>query len=277
MIYTSMLQKAGIAVECDLQWGVMERRMKNEAELKMIREAQNITEEVMELACSTLARCSVDAKGILQHDGAPMTSERMRVLIDVWLLERGCVSPDAIVAGGPVGADCHDHGHGPLYTGQPIIVDIFPRVKATLYNGDCTRTVVNGQIHPDVARMHAAVVAAKAAAIRAVRAGVTGQEVHEATIRSIEGSGYQMGLPGPDAPETFISMTHGTGHGLGLEVHEPPLLAVGGPELVEGDVVTIEPGLYGKRYGGVRVEDMVVVLKDGCENFNRLHEGLDWS
>lgn len=277
MIYTSMLQKAGIAVECDLQWGVMERRMKNEAELKMIREAQNITEEVMEMACSTLARCAVDAKGILQHDGAPMTSERMRVLIDVWLLERGCVSPDAIVAGGPVGADCHDHGHGPLYTGQPIIVDIFPRVKATLYNGDCTRTVVNGQIHPDVARMHAAVVAAKAAAIRAVRAGVTGQEVHEATIRSIEGSGYQMGLPGPDAPETFISMTHGTGHGLGLEVHEPPLLAVGGPELVEGDVVTIEPGLYGKRYGGVRVEDMVVVLKDGCENFNRLHEGLDWS
>jgi Xaa-Pro aminopeptidase len=86
-----------------------------------------------------------------------------------------------------------------------------------------------------------------------------------------------MGLPGPDAPETFISMTHGTGHGLGLEVHEPPLLAIGGPELVEGDVVTIEPGLYGKRYGGVRVEDMVVVLKDGCENFNRLHEGLDWS
>jgi Xaa-Pro aminopeptidase len=219
--------------------------MKNEAELKMIREAQNITEEVMEMACSTLARCSVDAKGILQHDGAQMTSERMRVLIDVWLLERGCVSPDAIVAGGPVGADCHDHGHGPLYTGQPIIVDIFPRVKATLYNGDCTRTVVNGQIHPDVARMHAAVVAAKAAAIRAVRAGVTGQEVHEATTRSIEGSGYQMGLPGPDAPETFISMTHGTGHGLGLEVHEPPLLAIGGPELVEGDVVTIEPGLYG--------------------------------
>jgi len=73
MIYTSMLQKAGIAVECDLQWGVMERRMKNEAELKMIREAQRITEEVMEKACSTLARCSVDAKGVLQHDGAAMT------------------------------------------------------------------------------------------------------------------------------------------------------------------------------------------------------------
>ncbi len=71
-------------------------------------------------------------------------------------------------------------------------------------------------------------------------------------------------------------MTHGTGHGLGLEVHEPPLLAPGGPPLLIGDVLTIEPGLYCRAIGGVRVEDMVFVTDNGCRNVNKLHEGLDW-
>ncbi|MFN6302518.1 MAG: M24 family metallopeptidase, partial [Planctomycetota bacterium] len=249
---------------------------KDAREIEMIRDAQRITEEVMELACSTIARASVDSKGILVHDGAPLTSERMRTMIDVWLLQRDCSNPGAIVACGPVGADCHDHGHGPLYTAQPVIVDIFPRVKSNLYNGDCTRTVIHGTVSSELTRMHQAVVAAKHAATQAVRAGVTGEQVHQATIRAIESAGYHMGLPSAEAPDSYTSMTHGTGHGLGLEVHEPPLLAVGGPELVVGDVVTIEPGLYCKALGGIRVEDMVVVTEEGCENLNRLHEGLCW-
>jgi Xaa-Pro aminopeptidase len=276
MIYAEMLQRAGIEIHCDTQWGVMERRQKDEQEIEYIRNAQKITEEVMELACRTVAHATAHTDGILHVDGSPLTSERLRTLIDIWLLERECSNPGAIVAGGPVGADCHDHGHGPLRTGEPVIVDIFPRDKKTLYNGDCTRTVVHGDIPTEVARMHAAVVASKAAATAAVRAGVTGEQVHEATIGAILAAGYQMGLPSSDAPDSFTSMTHGTGHGLGLEVHEPPLLAAGGPPLVVGDVVTIEPGLYCKAIGGVRVEDMVVVRENGCENLNALHEGLCW-
>jgi Xaa-Pro aminopeptidase len=276
MIYAEMLRRAGIGIQCDTQWGVMERRRKDAQEIEMIRDAQRITEEVMELACSTIARARADAQGVLIHQGSPLTSERMRTLIDVWLLERDCSNPGAIVACGPVGADCHDHGHGPLMTEQPVIVDIFPRVKSNLYNGDCTRTVVHGSISTELSGMHQAVVAAKLAATNAVRAGVTGQQVHQATIQAIENAGYHMGLPAQDAPDTFTSMTHGTGHGLGLEVHEPPLLAAGGPELVAGDVVTIEPGLYCKALGGIRVEDMVVVTDAGSENLNRLHEGLCW-
>jgi Xaa-Pro aminopeptidase len=71
-------------------------------------------------------------------------------------------------------------------------------------------------------------------------------------------------------------MVHGTGHGVGLDVHEPPLLDFGGPKLVVGDALTIEPGLYCKAIGGVRVEDMVIVTADGCENLNTLPEGLEW-
>jgi Xaa-Pro aminopeptidase len=276
MIYAEMLKRAGIDIECDTQWGVLERRRKDDQEIEFIRHAQKVTEEVMEMACATIARASVDAQGILHHEGSPLTSERVRTLIDIWLLQRECSNPGAIVAGGPVGADCHDHGHGVLRTSEPVIVDIFPRDKKTLYNGDCTRTVVHGEIPEEVARMHAAVASAKSAATKAVRAGVTGEQVHDATIAAILSAGYQMGLPGPDAPDHWTSMTHGTGHGLGLEVHEPPLLAAGGPELLAGDVVTIEPGLYCKAIGGVRIEDMVVVRANGCENLNRLHEGLTW-
>jgi Xaa-Pro aminopeptidase len=276
MIYCEMLRRAGVDAVCDLDWGVVERRRKDEQELDFLRAVQAITEQVIERACSTIANARADGHGVLQHDGQILTSERLRTMIDIWLLERNCTNPGAIVAGGPVGADCHHHGCGPLRTGEPVMVDIFPRCKNSLYNGDCTRTVVHGDIPGEVARMHAAVVAAKRAATSAVRAGVSGDQVHQATIAAIEGAGYTMGLPPADASDAFCSMPHGTGHGLGLEVHEPPLLAVGGPALLDGDVVTVEPGLYCKAWGGVRVEDVVVVRPEGCENINRLHEELRW-
>jgi Xaa-Pro aminopeptidase len=277
MIYAEMLQRAGIAVECDTEWGLIERRQKDASEIEAIRFAQQQTEEVMRRACQTIARADVGDNSVLMFEGRVLTSERMQAMIDVWLLERGFSNPMSIVASGPIGSDCHDHGHGPIKTMEPVIVDIFPRDKKSLYNGDCTRTVVHGTISLKIAAMHTAVAKAKAAATAAVRAGVTGQSVHEATSRSIEASGYQMGFPPVDASDEFTSMTHGTGHGLGLEVHEPPLLALGGPELLVGDVVTIEPGLYCKSIGGVRIEDIVVVTKEGCINLNSLPEGLDWA
>ena len=83
-------------------------------------------------------------------------------------------------------------------------------------------------------------------------------------------------LPTPEDPDTYCGMTCGTGHGIGLEVHEPPLLDFKGPELLTGDVLTIEPGLYCQAIGGVRLEDMVVVREDSCENLNTLPEGLCW-
>jgi Xaa-Pro aminopeptidase len=120
------------------------------------------------------------------------------------------------------------------------------------------------------------VVAAKAAAVAATRAGVTGEQVHAATIGAITAAGYRMGLPSQGAAADECRMTHGTGHGVGLEVHEPPLLDRGGPALVAGDCLTIEPGLYCRAIGGVRVEDMVIVTAGGCDNLNALPEGLTW-
>ena len=124
--------------------------------------------------------------------------------------------------------------------------------------------------------MHEAVVAAKAAAERAVRPGISGEVVHRATLEELSRRGYAHGQPPADAPDTWCGMTHGTGHGIGLDVHEPPLLDLKGLPLVEGDALTIEPGLYCKAIGGVRVEDMVIVTRDGCRNLNALPMGLCW-
>jgi Xaa-Pro aminopeptidase len=276
LIFAEMIRRAGIELECDLELGVVERRQKDEQEVAWLRESQGVTEGAMEMACRLVATAKARADGVLVADGEPLTSERVRAAIDHWLLDRGYVNPPSIVAGGPSGADCHDAGHGELRTGQPVIIDVFPRNRQTLYYGDCTRTVVHGDVPDEVARMHAAVCEAKRAATAAVQPGVTGEAVHRATTAAIESRGYSVGLPDEDAPDSYCGIIHGTGHGVGLGVHEPPLLDLKGPELLVGDAVTVEPGLYRRDLGGVRVEDLIIVTEDGCENLNRLDEGLAW-
>ena len=276
LIFADHLRQAGIALEYDAGMGVLSRRAKDTQEVEWLQSAQRATEDAMRMACETVARANADANGVLHHHGERLSAEHLRFMIDVHLLKLGFSNPPSIVACGAQGADCHEHGHGDLRTGQPVIVDIFPRCQKTFYNGDCTRTVVHGEVHPEVARMHSTVLEAKRAAIAAVRTGVTGEDVHRATLGVIHAHGFASGMPPADAPDTWCGMTHGTGHGIGLDVHEPPLLDFKGPVLVTGDALTVEPGLYGRAHGGVRVEDMVIVGVDGATNLNTLFEGLSW-
>ena len=277
LIYAEAIRNAGITLELDRDMGVTDRRVKDAQEIAHLRKAQEGTEQVMRMACETVANAEADEAGVLHVDGTALTSESMRTMIDSFLLERNFFNPSSIVAGGSDGGDCHHLGSGELHTCQPIIIDIFPMDKSSMYNGDCTRTVVHGTIPDEVAKMHEAVVAAKEAATAAVKAGVTGESIHFETIRVLTEHGYCEGLPTENDPPTHCSMPHGTGHGIGLDVHEPPLLDRNGPALLVGDVITIEPGVYSRAVGGVRIEDMVLVTDVGCENFNALPQGLAWS
>ncbi len=273
-IFAWHLSQLGLTPVYDCDLGVLDRRQKSDEELSWLQDAQAMTEAAMEMACGTIASAKVDSAGVLFSDGAPLTSERVQRLVSLFLLDRGYSNPSgSIVATAPHSADCHDSGAGPLRTGIPVIVDIFPRCDATLYYGDCTRTVVHGEPSETVKKMHAAVVASKHAATELLLPGNRAETVHEKVIEVLTKHGFTSSRGTvSDGP----TIQHGTGHGIGLEVHEPILLDHGGGPMLENEVFTVEPGLYGRLDGGVRVEDMIVVTSNGPRNLNHLHEGLDW-
>lgn len=288
MIFAHFLALRGVAVRCEPDLGVLERRSKSPREIEALRAAQKIAEQCVRWTCERIASAQAGAGGALMLEAEPLTSERVRSELNIWLLREGAEPcSDAIIACGAQGGDCHERGSGQLFTAQPIIVDIWPRDPRSRYFGDCTRTVVHGPIDradPLLVEMHGAVAHAKREAIAATRAGATGEAVHAATTAAFRARGFAMGLPPHGATgKASATCAHGTGHGVGLDVHEPPLLAEAGPPLIAGDCVTIEPGLYSHAVGGVRIEDMLIVRApgpgpgDGAENLNSIPEGLTWA
>lgn len=276
-LFAHHLQVRGIALDYDAEFGVIERRVKSSVEIEALRVAQMMTMEAMKMACTWIGTADPDASGILHQDGEVLSSERVRRQITRFLIDRGYSNPhDSIVVTTPHVADCHHFGTGPLKKNLPVIVDIFPMNNESRYNGDCTRTVVNGTASDEVKRMHEAVVAAKAAGCEALRAGVTGEFVHKATVDVIKKHGFAFKPGSCEEGDPVPAMRHGTGHGIGLDVHEPILLSEGGGKILADEVFTIEPGIYSATLGGIRVEDMVVAREGGSEVLGELQEGLGW-
>ncbi|MFK7909303.1 MAG: M24 family metallopeptidase [Akkermansiaceae bacterium] len=276
-LYAHFIQQAGIAIEYSEGFGTQERRIKQADEIEHLRHAQKVTGEAVTYACSTIANATPNRDAVLQHEGSDLTSERMRAMITAFLLERNFSNHhDSIVVTIPHVADCHHFGEGTLKVDQPVIVDIFPMDNVTRYHGDMTRTVVNGTPSDEFVKMHATVCKAKAAGCAALRAGTTGEAVHLAVSEVIESDGFSMLRGDARHGAKNATMCHGTGHGIGLEVHEPILLDHGGGEIFAKEVFTVEPGLYSSAIGGVRIEDMVLVTKNGHELLSPIAEGLDW-
>jgi len=106
---------------------------------------------------------------------------------------------------------------------------------------------------------------ALALAIAEVRPGMNGGDIHRLVSEFFAGHGQPTLLTKPEGEVLRDGFYHGLGHGVGLEVHESPSIGMVGEELVPGDVITIEPGLYRHGFAGVRVEDLLLVTDDGCE------------
>jgi Xaa-Pro aminopeptidase len=137
-----------------------------------------------------------------------------------------------------------------------VIVDVFPRVSATGFHGDMTRTFLRGRANDAQKRIVSAVRQAQLAALSTIRAGVPGNEVH----RRVSDIFVSLGFETRHTASGSIGFFHGTGHGLGLEVHEPPRMqAHSESPLKKGAVVTVEPGLYYPGIGACRIEDVVQV------------------
>ncbi len=246
-----------------------EREIKTTAEAAAIREGNRCSALGIGAAEALLRRSKIKA-GKLILDGKPLTSERLKIAVEIACLEAGALSIDTIAAGGDQGCDPHERGHGPLRANELIVVDVFPRVTATGYHGDMTRTFLKGRASAKQHDLVNAVRTAQLAALDAVRAGVNGRHVHQQCLNVFERHGFET----KRTPKGSVGFFHGTGHGLGLDVHELPRMSSVDYTLKKGSVVTVEPGLYYPGLGGCRIEDVVQVTDGKPKLLSSFH--YDW-
>ena len=208
-------------------------------------------DEVERIAAA--AALADEVYGMLREQGLVGRHEReVAFALETEMRRRGAEPSFAsIVASSDRGALPHaEPADVPIERGTLVTLDIGARLDG--YCSDCTRTWATGELPGDLAEAYALVLRAQEAALAAVRPGPRGHEVDAVAREIIEAAGQG---------EHF---GHGLGHGVGMEVHEAPRLArTGDAQLVAGNVVTVEPGVYLPGRGGVRIEDLVVVTEDG--------------
>lgn len=248
------------------------RETKCAEEVKRISAALMMAEVGLAEGIQALKSAKIDKRRRLIYHGVPLTSEKLRGIIDTAILQAGGLPSGTIVAGGRQACDPHEIGHGPLRAHEPIIIDVFPRSQKTGYFADITRTVVRGRASEAVRRLYYTVECAQQLVLRQLRSGVRGSQIHQQVLSFFEREGYKTGRANGHMQGFF----HGTGHGVGLEIHEAPRLGPRSPDkLRPGHLVTVEPGLYYLELGGVRLEDMALVRRDGARNLTKFEKVLE--
>jgi len=258
------LRAQGVEITPDRETFVQRRRVKSDAEVEGIRRAQRGAEAGMETA-RDLFRRAEEEDGTLLLDGEPLTCERVKMAIQQTLTDLNLLCDEFIVSHGPQTAIGHEMGFGEIEPNEPIVLDLWPRDRESSCYADMTRTFVIGEPSEELAAYHKHVHEALERSVEAVKPGVAGRDVYVLASELFHEAGYPTGLHKRDGEILEDGFFHGLGHGVGLEVHEQPWLSRYPGELVEGDVITIEPGLYRNGYGGCRLEDLVLVTKDGAE------------
>ena len=258
------LRAAGIELVPEREEFVRRRRVKTAPELDGIRRAQRGAEAAM-AAARDLFRRAEPKDGSVVLDGEPLTSERVKLAIQQVFTERNLYSDEFIVAHGAQTAVGHEMGSGEIKPNEPIVIDLWPRDRISSCYADMTRTFVIGEPSAELVEYHKLVREALLRSVEAVRPGVPGRDVYAVVCEFFHEHGYPTGLHKQEGEVLEDGFFHGLGHGVGLEVHEQPWLSRYPGELVAGDVITLEPGLYRSGYGGCRLEDLVLVTEDGGE------------
>lgn len=217
------------------------RLYKDEEELSVMREAIRIADEAFTHILSYIR------PGVREVDVA--------LELEFFMKKQGAdaVAFDIIVASGERGALPHGRASEKvIQAGELVTMDFGCLYKG--YNSDLTRTVAVGEPSPDLKRIYDIVLRAQLNGVEKIKSGMTGKEADALTRDIIAAEGYG------DA------FGHSTGHGLGMEVHEAPALAASSETVLQpGMVVTVEPGIYISKMGGVRIEDDVLITENGCE------------
>ena len=268
------LRADGVELQVDQDLFDERRRAKTEAQLAGMRRAQRAAEAAMDACRELLRRAEIRGDALLL-DGEQLTVERIKADMSIAFASHDTTADEYIVAPGAQGAVGHDMGSGPIPPGTPLVVDIWPRDNASAVYTDMTRTFVVGDVPDQVREWHRLVKEALDRAASEIRAGAEARAVFDVTCDIFEAAGeptQRTKKPGETLADGFF---HGLGHGVGLEVHEEPSMGrLAAKKLVAGDVVTVEPGLYRAGYGGVRLEDIVLVTENGAEVLTQYPYGL---
>jgi Xaa-Pro aminopeptidase len=278
-IVADALRKEGLTIQSMFDVIEKARETKDADEIEEIRNVQAIAEKVTREVIELIANAEVNTNGtlIIKENGKrnPLTAGKVKAFFGHRFIDSGCVMEELIAACGPKGADPHYFGNPEdlLKADQPIILDIYPQSLRKRYCSDMTRTIVKGRASEKVKRMFEAVLEARNASIDAIKAGVLGNRVHNLCCDVLEKHGYETTRGGKQITR---GLTHSLGHGVGLQVHEGPgMNELYKFPLEEGNVVTVEPGLYDPDVGGLRIEDMVEVTKSGCKNLTKMEIFLE--
>jgi Xaa-Pro aminopeptidase len=227
------------------------RRVKSERELGLIRQALALTDTAFERAAARL------------REG--MTEAELAAFIDQQFRDLGSDGQafDTIVASGPNAAKPHHApGNRQIQAGEPVIIDMGARVEG--YCGDLTRTIWAGQPSERLGTMYRLVAESQRAAFAAIKDGVEARAVDDAA-RAI--------FAAQDVEHNFV---HGLGHAIGLQIHESPFMGQRSDDVLRaGNIITVEPGLYFPDWGGVRIEDVVVVEDNGFTNLTHAPKLLE--
>ena len=268
---TDVLRKEGLTVKPMFNVIEKARETKEPDEINEIRAVQAVAKEVTTEIIDVIANCKVGSGDKLIHEGENLTVDKVKSLMGHAFLDHGlAIEGDLIVACGPRSADPHYFGDplDELKANQPIIMDIYPRSMRKRYWTDMTRTVVKGKASNEVKKMFEAVLEARDVCVDALHEGVLGSDMFNLCCDVLEKAGYETIRGGKQIEKGF---THGLGHGVGLEIHESPNMnEVYKFPLTEHSVVTVEPGLYDPKVGGVRIEDIVELTTDGCNNLTKM-------
>jgi Xaa-Pro aminopeptidase len=267
------LRDDGVVLTVDDRAVDLRRRAKSVTELDYIRAAQRAAEAGMTAVRALLSRARPNDHGQLHLDGEQLLAEDVRSAMRAACAEKGAPCPPEVIVASVWNGNGHEAGSGPLPSGLPVVVDIWPRHETSGYWADMTRTFVVGEPLPEQADLiaeHARLVqTVLERAKAAIRPGTTGRELFDLACDLFESEGHLTHRTAQREGE-LEGFQSWLGHGVGLEVHESPDLGPAGrEELVAGDVLAIEPVLWDARIGEVRLEDLVLVTEHGCETLTR--------
>lgn len=271
VLYADFFRKNGFTLEVKKNPFFVSREIKSEHEVDYIVKTQRGIERALGKAVDCIKKSRVKNGLLYSGSGTKITSDLIRKMINVELIENGFIAKHTIVSCGEQTCVPHNVGSGHLRANESIIFDIFPKDEQTGYYADMSRTIVKGKASVPLKKMHKAVLSAQELVLKLAKHGVKGDFIHRKVVNHFKNLGFKTGKT-KDGMQGFF---HGTGHGVGLDVHETPRISNVKHTLKSGNVVTVEPGLYYPGIGGVRIEDMILIEKNGCRNLTEFSKILE--